>query len=226
MKIAVISDVHSNLEALEAALKEIDKMKIQNIFCAGDICGYGANPNECIEEIRRRNIQSVMGNHDYGIVNLNSSWFNEQAAKALWWTIENLEKNNLEFIKSLPEKIDVDIDGRKMLVVHGSPRNPIWEYIYPTDANATFVKDVNQDIIVVGHSHIPFIKKISDKLVLNPGSVGQPRDSNPKASFAVIDIDRFSAKNIRVNYDVETTSKKIIKAGFPEFSAMRLHGGV
>ncbi len=226
MKVAFISDIHGNWEALETVLKEIDKMKIQTVFCVGDIVGYNANPNECVEELRKRKIQSVMGNHDYAIANLNTTWFNTYAAQAIWWTVENLKNENSKFIKSLPEKIEMKLKDYKMLIVHGSPKNPIWEYIYPIDVDNEFVKDLDYDIIVMGHTHVPFVKKIANKLVLNPGSVGQPRDSDPKASFAVLDADKFSAKIIRVDYDIETASKKIIKAGLPEFLAVRLHSGI
>ena len=226
MKIAIISDIHSNLEALETVLKEIDKMKIQTIFCVGDVVGYSANPNEVVEELRKRNITSVMGNHDYAVANLNTTWFNTYAAQAIWWTIENLKTENSKFIKSLPEKNEMKLKDYKTLIVHGSPRNPIWEYIYPIDVNSDFVKNLDYDIIVMGHTHIPFVKKVANKLVLNPGSVGQPRDSDPKASFAIIDVDKFSAKIIRLDYNIETASKKIIKAGLPEFLALRLQSGI
>ncbi len=226
MKLAIISDIHSNLEALETVLKEIERQKVDKIYCCGDVVGYGANPNECLEILKQRSISSVMGNHDWAVINENTNWFNVNAAQAIFWTIDNLKEDNLEFLQKFPEKSAMKVKDYRILMVHGSPRNPIWEYVYPPDVDDNFVKDLEFDIIIMGHTHIPFIKKIGKKLILNPGSVGQPRDSNPQASFAVVDIDKFSAKIVRMDYDIDKASQKIIKAGLPEFLALRLHSGI
>ncbi len=226
MKLAIISDVHSNLEAFEAVLQEIEKQQIDKIYCCGDVVGYGASPSKCLKLIREFHIPSVMGNHDLAVVTHNVTWFNINAAKSILLTIDDLEENDVKFILKFPERNEVVVKDHRILMVHGSPRNPIWEYVHPTYVNSDFVKDIYFDVIVMGHTHVPFVKRIGNKLILNPGSVGQPRDSNPKASFAIIDVERLFAKIIRVDYDIEKAAQKIIKFGLPDFLALRLYSGI
>lgn len=226
MLIAFISDIHANFEALKTILERIDDLEIKKIYCLGDIVGYGPDPNECIENIRGRKIPSILGNHECGVIEKNTSWFNIYAAQSIWWTIENLTEKNLNFIKTLPEKVELTLNNRRILLVHGSPNNPTWEYVYENNVDAGFVEKLNYDIIVMGHTHIPFIKKVKNKLVINPGSIGQSRDGDFRASFAIVDLKKLEAKIIRVEYDVEKVARKIIKAGLPEFLAIRLYGGI
>lgn len=226
MKIAFIGDIHSNLEALQSVLKEIEKMKISKIFCVGDIVGYGANPSECIKIIKELKIPCVKGNHDYAVVTKDTSWFNPYAATAIRWQSERLNENEINFLKNLPEKIMTTIENLKICIVHGSPKNPIWEYIYEEDVSEEFVKDLDCDILAMGHTHAPFIKRLKNNLVINVGSVGQPRDGINKASFAVFDTEKYDVKIIRSEYDIKISAEKIVKVGLPAILAQRLFLGI
>jgi len=226
MEIAFISDIHSNLEAFQIVLKKIKKMKIDKIFCAGDVVGYGANPSECIKIIKDLKIPCVKGNHDYAVVSKDTSWFNPYAAGAIQWQFEQLNKIEIEFLDNLPERITMTIENLKVYMVHGSPKNPIWEYVYEENVGEEFVKELDCDILIIGHTHIPFIKKLKSCLVINAGSVGQPRDGINKASFIIFDTEKFDAKIMRLEYDIKTSAEKIIKAGLPTILAQRLFFGV
>jgi len=237
MLIAFIADIHSNLEALKAVLDKINSLKIKQIYCLGDIVGYGASPRECIETvrkvIRKQRLGSIirkskpcclMGNHDWAVINEETSWFNPFAAASIWWTIEQLEKKDIDYLKKLKERHVLKIKKRRILLVHGSPSDPIHEYIYEIDVNEKFLEDY--DAVVMGHTHVPFVKEIGNRLAINCGAVGQPRDRDNRASFVVLDTKNFKAKIVRVEYDVKSTAEKIIKAGLPEFLAQRLFLGI
>lgn len=226
MRIAFISDIHSNFEALKSVLDKIDSMKISKIYCVGDIVGYGSSCNEVIETLKERKVPSTLGNHEYGVLTGETAWFNIIAAEAIYWTIEHLKKENLDWLKSLKEKISLKLAGYKILLVHGSPEDSIWKYTFEENVDENFVRDLEYDVIVLGHTHIPFVKKIKNCLVLNCGSVGQSRDRDTRASFVVFDTKKFDAKIIRVSYDIKVAADKIIKAGLPEFLARRLYLGI
>jgi putative phosphoesterase len=226
MKVAFISDIHSNLEALETVVKEIDKLNVEKIFCVGDVIGYGANPNECLNVIKNKRIPCVMGNHEEAVILKDTSNFNVYAAEAIEWTIHRITKDNLKFIKSFPEKLGIDVDGFKVLVVHGSPFDPINEYVYPDYPLERIVDAVDVDVIVMGHTHVPFVKEVKGCLVINSGSVGQPRDRNPGACYLILDILERKAEIFRAKYDIKKAAEKIIKAGLPEILAQRLFLGV
>ena len=224
-KIALISDIHSNLEAFEAVLKEIKKSKVKKIFCLGDIVGYGASPNQCIELIKKYKIKSVMGNHDYEAINLQSiEWFNPIARDAILWTNKQLTEANKKFLKKLPTYLEFE----NIFLVHGSPRDNIYEYIFP-DVDEFDLREffaiAKKDVIAVGHSHIQFIKEFNNKLIINPGSVGQPRDLNNKAAFCFFDTKSLKIDLRRVEYYINKAANKILKAGLPKFLADRLYLG-
>lgn len=224
-KIVLISDIHSNLEAFESVLKEIKKAKIKNIFCLGDVIGYAANPNECIDLIRKNKIKSIIGNHDYEAINLqNIEWFNPIARDAILWTHKQLTDANKKFLKNLPTYLEFE----NVFLVHGSPREHLYEYIFPDIDEfdlREFFAIAKKDIIVVGHSHIQFIKKFQNKLIINPGSVGQPRDLNNKAAFCFFDTKSLKVNLKRIEYNIDKTANKILKAGLPKFLAERLYLG-
>lgn len=229
MKIAIISDIHSNFPALEEVLKEIKKRKIKKIFCCGDVIGYGSMPNKCIKELIKNNVKSIYGNHEYALLNENSlSWFNYQAVKALLWHKENLNKNAWRWIKKLKEKMIIKIANKKIAIFHGSP-NSCFEYVWEETSQEIFnywLEQYNVDIIILGHTHIPFIKNIKNKIIINPGSVGQPRDKNNKASFCIINLKNFNSKIIRINYNIDKIAKDIMKKGLPKIFADRLYIGI
>lgn len=224
MKLGLISDIHSNLVALEevlARLKDVDR-----IFCAGDIVGYNPWPNEVIELIREDDrIVSVMGNHDLAVLTGDVSFFNPIAARAVLWTRERLTRDNIEFLRNLPKKLELELEGMRIFLCHGSPADPIDEYVFPnvSDSRLRFLISLaNSDILVMGHTHVPMLRFIDERLVLNPGSVGQPRDFDPRASFAVLELPEMSVDIIRVEYDVQKVSEKILEEGLPIELAERL----
>ncbi len=224
-KIAIIADIHSNLEALKTVLKEIKKLDIKKIYCCGDIVGYGAEPNECVELISENKIISVKGNHDIGAVNLHDiELFNQWGRAAIKWSNKELSEENKRFLFKLPEFLQEE----GVYFVHGSPRNSLWEYVYPDYSVwdfREFFKKAGKDILVMGHTHIPFVRDFKGKLAVNPGSVGQPRDGNSKASFCILDTAKKKAEIKRVEYNIKKTADKIKKAGLPVFLAERLFKG-
>jgi len=226
MKIALISDIHGNLEALNAVLKEIKKRKINKIICCGDIIDYGGNSNECVEIIKKNEIKSVLGNHDYTAATLDDiDWFSYIAQRTAEITNKLLTEKNKKFLLKMPKVIKYE----NLFIVHGSPRDYLHEYIYPDTPDSIF-KDffniVKKQIIAMGHSHIPFVKKIKNKLILNPGSVGQPRDGNNKASFCVLDNKNLKAEIVRVKYDIKKAADKIEEIGMPNPISDRLFEGI
>ncbi|ACS33705.1 Metallophosphoesterase, MJ0912 type [Thermococcus gammatolerans EJ3] len=232
--IALISDIHSNLEALEAVWNEIKDADA--FLCMGDLIGYGASPNEVVDFVRRqmerRTFLCVRGNHDNAIA-FGADWgFNPYARQAVRWHQRVMTIENLEFLRRLPvRQLFEDDTGRSYILIHGSPRAPLDEYLFPWLPESEFkavLSYVRQDDLLVGHTHVPMLKVIEGRRIINPGSVGQPRDGNWRASYAIIDTEREPPDNIefhRVEYDVEEAARKIIEAGLPMFLANRLFEG-
>lgn len=220
MQVAVISDIHSNLPALREVLKEIEGMKI---FCCGDLVGYAAFPNEVIEVVKKKGIISILGNHDHAVITGDTSWFNPVAAAAVDWTRKEIKNENLYFLNSLPRAYEGDF-----YMVHGSPRNQLDEYVsedYPEKELLSFFRYTSKDTMILGHTHRPFIKKLGGKLMFNPGSVGQPRDLDPRAAYAVFDAAAKKVEIKRVEYDIDEAADAIIEKGLPELLARRLYAG-
>ena len=234
--IAIISDIHSNLEALQAALDYIDNHKIESIYCLGDIVGYGPNPNECIELIRKRCQVVLMGNHDYAAVGLaNIEYFNEYAKMSTYWTIERLREENRSYLSNLPFSHQTN----NSFFVHASPSNPsFWYYVLSVQDAQMEMQSFDQRICFIGHSHVPVVftqenlyREVSftfepnEKYIVNVGSIGQPRDGNSNLCFAVMDEQKNSVEFVRLSYDLQKTYSKIIKAGLPLFLAERILKG-
>lgn len=220
MKIAVISDIHSNLYALRQVLKEIGKL---DIICCGDLVGYNPFPNEVVEMVRELEIPCVLGNHDHATITGNTTWFNPYAARAIEWTRSELSEENMEFLKTLPMVYE-----DMVYMVHGSPENQLEEYVfpdYPERILNRFFDYTEKDIMILGHTHVPFSLKIDNRLIFNPGAVGQPRDGNPMASFAVLDTGLKEVEFKRVEYDIDKVAREITEKGLPEFLAHRLYQG-
>jgi putative phosphoesterase len=220
MEIAIIADIHSNLPALNGVLKRIKGLPI---FCCGDLVGYNPYPNEVIETVKKRKIVSILGNHDKAVLTGDTSWFNPVAASAIDWTIRELDAENRRFLEKLP----ISYEG-EFFMVHGSPSNPLEEYIYedyPEYIFLDFYNYTNRDIVVLGHTHVPFVKRIDQKLILNPGAVGQPRDGDPRASYAILDTETRDVVIERVEYDIRKVAEDIIDKGLPSRLAMRLFHG-
>ncbi|MDO8735195.1 MAG: metallophosphoesterase family protein [Elusimicrobiota bacterium] len=236
MKYAIFSDIHSNLEALETVLTEISKQNVDEYICCGDIVGYGPNPNECIEKIKSiKNIKMIAGNHDKATVGLfDIEWFNDNAKAAVLWTSSQLTGENKNFLKGLPEKIIEE----NFTAVHGSPREPIKEYlIKPSDMQEN-LQFFETQICFVGHSHYPFVYtseksitnlqenepiEISSKSIINPGAVGQPRDGDNRACFMILDGNKTTFH--RVNYDIKAVQKKMKIEKLPKYLVERLNYG-
>ncbi|MEM2907917.1 MAG: metallophosphoesterase family protein [Candidatus Hadarchaeales archaeon] len=227
LRIGLIADVHSNLTAFRAVLEHMPK--VDELICAGDLVGYGAKPNEVVALARERDILSVLGNHDYSAVTRDVSGFNPAAARAALWTAEKLSEENAAYLRRLPERLELKRAGRRIYVVHGSPRDPIFEYVFPDISNrelAELMRDVDADVIVLGHTHMPMRRLVHGKLVLNPGGVGQPRDRDPRASYMVLKLGKeVEVEHERVEYDVAQEAKQIEAVGLPRELAIRLYFG-
>lgn len=241
MRYGIFSDVHSNLEALQACLSAYKEENIDKYLCIGDVVGYGANPGECIDKVRQISAFTCAGNHDWASVNLFSlEHFNPYAREAVIWTKDNLRESDRVFLESL--KL-VFIDS-EITLVHGTLDHPN-EFNYLTDAyiaEETF-KLMSTNVCFVGHTHNPgvfskdnkdhiYYRKESqmylnetDRYVVNVGSVGQPRDGNPDAAFCIYDTEKRSMEIKRASYDIKTARSKIIDKGLPKFLGDRLISG-
>jgi len=225
---AFISDVHSNLEALEAVLDEVGKMKV---YCCGDIVGYGASPNEVVRVLRDIGATCVIGNHDRASLDGEVGEFNPRAAMAAMWTSRHLTDESRAFLGSLPREVSTGIGGKRVYIVHGSPDDPMWEYVRPsthTDLFDYYLQKVNADVIALGHTHLAFQwRSDTGGLVFNPGSVGQPRNGDARASYAILTVESGEARveARQVEYDVERAAKKILESGLPQSLATQLFSG-
>ncbi len=240
MRTAVISDIHANLEALNVVMDHVDAQDVDRVICLGDILGYGPSPVECVDIVAERCEWSLMGNHDFGVV-YEPTNFNLAAEQAAYWSREQFESEpdreraarHWEFLSRL--RVRVNFDG--FLCVHGTPRRPINEYLFPEDALNSPVKmqqifELVDKFCLVGHTHVPGVftdepdfyppedvdgvykLREDEKAIINPGSVGQPRDMDPRASYVILTDDR--AEFFRLEYDVEAVVEKIFAV--PELS--------
>jgi predicted phosphodiesterase len=233
MRVAIISDIHSNLEALNSAFEAIDAQRVDDIVCLGDVVGYGANPNECLSLVRSRCSLILQGNHDAAAVDLSvANQFTLNAQLSAIWTFGALVSENKDFLRSIPQmKPRGDI-----LFSHASPFEPEeWHYVISEFDTREAFQAFPERICFIGHSHIPVIfsehGKVpaisqSGRFIVNVGSIGQPRDANPNLSFGIFDTDSWLYQNLRVGYDVDTAAEKIRKAGLPRALAERLYQGM
>jgi len=254
---ALISDIHGNAEALRAVLADIDSKGVERIICLGDIIGYGPDPLECVDLVRKRCAWSLMGNHDFAVL-YEPTNFNAAAEQAAYWTREQfdaepdaqLRAERYEFLGRLRVRVVEETPGGKhtMLAVHGSPRRPINEYIFKTDPMdapdklEAIYRRVDR-LCIVGHTHVPgvftdepdfyppdelgeFAYRFNEeeKAIINVGSVGQPRDGDPRASYVIIDEEK--AAFFRLPYDIDVTAKRIREQPqLHEYLADRLYSG-
>jgi len=240
MRTVFLADIHSNLEALLSTVNSFKQNNIGKVIFLGDIVGYGADPNECILRIKEISDIVISGNHDWacaGIDNIES--FNPRAKEAAQWTRKVLTDQNRDFLLSLPLKEKTN----DAVYVHATPYFPeSWQYITTTTIAELCFESFAQQFCFMGHSHIPaiFILNINGSIsegsgkinitkrsryIINCGSVGQPRDENPLASYGIYDSEKEIYQLIRVEYDIKKTQKKIIKAGLPTYLAKRLELG-
>ena len=236
MRCAVLGDIHGNFHALEAVLDAIKDEGVDSIVCVGDVVGYAANPAECIQAVKEHVQCSVAGNHDFGAVGkMNLDYFNPDARNAVEWAGQQLTQEDRDYLAALPLTQELD----EFELVHSSPNTPE-EFLYVQslyDATEAFRK-MQGNLAFVGHSHVPVVFVSCEppdffllaefelpadmKVIVNVGSVGQPRDDNPLAGYALFDSDGRTVAIRRVEYDVETAKQKILDAGLPEVLAVRL----
>jgi putative phosphoesterase len=226
-RIAFIADVHGNLEALQAVVPFISGLQT---YCCGDLVGYGANPNEVVQWARDNCAGCVMGNHDEAVVSGETGWFNEVAAKAISWTRDRISTDNLEYLSSLPTFLRFEVEGRRLFVVHGSPDDPLHEYVHLVthrDLFERYLEDQCADLIALGHTHHPFSARTARGTVFNPGSVGQPRHGTSGAFYAIVAIegDGVEVELHRAGYDIGSAASKIYEAGLPKVLGERLFEG-
>ncbi|HET7573574.1 MAG TPA: metallophosphoesterase family protein [Solirubrobacterales bacterium] len=245
MRVAVISDVHANRQAFEAVLDAADRETVDEIWCLGDVVGYGADPDACTALARERCRICLVGNHDLAVLGaLDISTFSEAAASAVEWTRENVSEDSLEFMRGLePASSHAGIG-----LFHASPRDPVWEYVLSNEQAEAGLEALRERVGLIGHSHVALFFLAPDgegaghpegaqagdgavlpiergRWLLNPGSVGQPRDGDPRAAWLELDLDELTAAYHRVDYDIEAAARAIRRAGLPDALADRLQVG-
>ncbi len=260
MRIAIISDVHANLAALEAVLRHAEAQgPIDGLWCLGDSVGYGPQPSQCIARLREAGAELVAGNHDRAATGkMGTEEFNEDAAKAAHWTRGQLTEDDAAYLDALPEVtfltpgqdpgLKAVASEAEFTLVHGTLRWPIWEYLHSYEAARAHLERQQTPFGLVGHTHLPMLVVEGDeypqgcemyfledgtrlslsrehKLVINPGGVGQPRDGDPRAAYAVYDAESETIALHRVEYDIPTTQKLMEEAGLPRWLIERLAVG-
>jgi len=244
MRYAIIADIHANLAAFVAVLDDIKQGGgVEEVWCLGDIVGYGPDPHQCIELLRQYNHVCVAGNHDWAATGkIDTAEFNPDAAAACHWTAQRLTPEDVNYLDSLP----LAIEKNDFTLVHGSPREPIWEYLLSTSRAKENFAYFQSQFCLVGHSHVPLVFKYSEtgaysasqlsanvklmlgkeRLIINPGGVGQPRDGDPRASYAIYDSEVRMVRLYRIPYDINATQVRMVKQGLPIRLVTRLSYGV
>jgi putative phosphoesterase len=218
MRVAVISDVHGNAVALDAVLE--DMPRVAGVLCAGDVVGYGPWPGECVEAVRREGATTVMGNHDRAVVRDTGFRFNDMAQAGVEYAREVLDDDHIEWLADLPEERLAA--GGDVKLVHGHPDDPD-HYTRSSEFSPRLLDD--EDVLVMGHTHVQGHEKYGEGIVMNPGSVGQPRDGDPKAAYALLDLDRMDVEERRVEYDIDEVQAAVEDAGLPTRIGARLERG-
>ncbi|MCB4790674.1 MAG: metallophosphatase family protein [Elusimicrobia bacterium] len=229
MKIGILSDIHSNIEALESVLSDACKNGVRSYIILGDIVGYGANPNEVIKVLRNQKIMGmVLGNHDIAILDNDISRFKtEHGLHSLMWTRKQLNKRSREFLKSIVPRCNYAEYGFN--IYHGGPSDIYWQYVFPSTDKEILKEDFKNEknkLVFVGHSHLAFTFAFKKFRIVNPGSIGQPRDGNPDASYVIYNTNTKDTEFRRISYDVKNAAMKIKNAGLYLFLAQRLFLGI
>ncbi|MEZ4518487.1 MAG: metallophosphoesterase family protein [Chloroflexota bacterium] len=243
MRILVLSDIHANLTALEAVLADADG-QWDRLWFLGDLVGYGPDPEEAVTRLRELNPLALSGNHDWAVLGkLDLFDFNEDARASVQWTRRQLSDDNKDYLQSLPPQTVED----PFNLVHASPRHPVWEYILDLETALDNFAYFDTPICLVGHSHMPLLFQLDEgadeligyvtshgevidlsqgRFILNPGSVGQPRDGDPRAAYALLDTEALTWEYRRVPYDVAETQRRLREAGLPHRLILRLEQGL
>jgi diadenosine tetraphosphatase ApaH/serine/threonine PP2A family protein phosphatase len=242
MRVLIISDIHANLTAFETVLNDA-KGEWEYVWCLGDVVGYGPDPNECCELLRTLPHLCLAGNHDWAALGrLDARTFNADARKAVMWTTETLKKDNIAYLEALPTTFVIGT----YTLAHGSPREPVWEYILEPLIAAINFPHFETPYCLVGHTHQPVIyEQINEggeteahqpryrmplqlngrRQIINPGSVGQPRDANPDAAYAILDVEKHTFEHRRVAYDIAAVQTRMRKFEMPDRLIARLEHG-
>ncbi|WP_152039477.1 metallophosphoesterase family protein [Salinigranum salinum] len=218
MRLGVVSDVHGNRVALEAVLD--DMPAVDRLVCAGDVVGYNPWPAECVAAVRNREIPTVMGNHDRAVASGTAFRFNSMAKAGVEYARDHLDDDALAWLAELPDERTL-LDGR-VKVVHGHPDDPD-RYTYPADFAPGLLD--GEELLVMGHTHVQHHAVFGEGMLVNPGSVGQPRDGDPDAAYAVVDLDEREVEERRVTYDIDRVVEAIEDAGLPGRLGQRLYEG-
>ena len=238
MRMGIFSDIHGNLPALQAVMADITEQRLTTIFCLGDLVGYGASPNEVIERIRTEGMPTIMGNYDDGVgfdrdecgCAYREPVEKELGERSFAWTKTHVTLDNKAFLRTLLPDLRFNVDNKRVLLVHGSPRK-INEYLFEDRALSSFQRlaaSSNADIIVFGHTHKPYVKDVDGVMFLNVGSVGKPKDGDWRACYAILEMgDTPTVRFQRVVYDVKKAADAIRATELPrEFAADIESGGV
>ena len=242
MRALIVSDIHGNLEALQSVMADAEsRAGFDEVWCLGDTVGYGPDPAACLDLLRGYSLHMVAGNHDYAAVGkMSVETFNHAAATAARWTASQLDAADFDFLSALP----LTIDREPFTLVHGSLRAPIWEYLLDSNSALGTFELLTTRYCLVGHSHIPFLCRENwgaplfgefseevefglreERLIANPGSVGQPRDHDPRPSYAIFDDQSNTLQRRRVSYDIAATQRKMRWVRLPEPLIQRLDHG-
>lgn len=242
MRCAILADIHANLSAFEAVLQDAERRGgFEVIWCLGDMVGYGPDPGKCIQLLREQRHVCVAGNHDLAAVGkIDTSSFNPEAAAACRWTSGQLNAEDVSYLSDLP----LTLKQGDFTLVHGSPREPVWEYVLSTELARLNFRHFDTRHCLVGHSHSPLFFELDQdecrlfrlpgglslqeqkgRLIINCGSVGQPRDGDPRASYALLDTAQAKLLHFRIDYDIEATQAKMRESGLPVRLINRLAAG-
>ena len=255
MRLAIVSDIHANLPALEAVLADAQRVGVDQLWCLGDVVGYGAHPDECTSLIAERSALCLVGNHDLAVLGeLDDSAFSPAAAAAVRWTRETARPETIDFLRGL----EPAEESREVALYHASPRDPIWEYVLWPDQAAECIAVQAARVSLVGHSHVALFFVIAEdgdrgppgqtieledvakgaqaiagtrldlsegRWLINPGSVGQPRDGDPRAAWLELDMDAWEATYHRIEYEIDRAADAIAANDLPEHLAKRLYVG-
>jgi putative phosphoesterase len=218
MRVGVLADIHGNKVALDAVLDDLPS--VDALVCAGDVVGYNPWHAECVAEIRERGVPTVMGNHDRAVAGGGDFRFNSMAGAGVQHARDQLDEDQLAWLDGLPEERRAF--GGRLKLVHGHPDDPD-HYTYPAEFTPGLLGD--EDVLVMGHTHVQHHEVYDEGVVVNPGSVGQPRDGDPRAAYAILDLDELSLEERRVDYDVDRVVAAVEDAGLPDRIGNRLKMG-
>ena len=225
--VAIVTDIHGNLPALKAALERIEEIEVDDVYCGGDLVGYGPWPNEVCRLIEERGVPTIYGNYDYAIARdledcgcaYRDPHDRALGERSIAWTLEHTDQGSKDFMRELPFDLRFELGGKRVRLVHGSPRK-VNEYLFEDKPARTFERiaaGADCDVLVFGHTHQPWLHEYGGVLFVNCGSVGKPKDGDPRGGFAVMEVggNGVSARIERVEYDAEYVAKEVAAAGLP-----------